>query len=179
MTPNPSTETAESAVSESIVDPESLRDDDGVVFEADTDVVDAETFDRVEDLADLAIVGLTNETGEVLLRKLTPDCSWKLPCRAVDPGDDYVAAANQTLVNQVGPEATLDTVIGVWSLEARTEDGTRSTTRNSVVFRATQTLDGPEPSAVAPGGEAVADADWFEQPPEGVPQLPGTDRFFD
>lgn len=178
MTPDHTPETAP-PVPESILDPESLREVDGVPREADTDVVDEATFEQIVDLPDLAAVGLTNERDEVLLRKFTPDCSWKLPCQAVESGDDFVAAAEETLADQIAPAATLATVSSYWALEARTEDGARSTTRHFVVFRAAPTPDEQPPSAVAPGGEAVADAGWYAEPPEGATALPGTERFFE
>ncbi|MFB6236123.1 MAG: NUDIX hydrolase [Halopenitus sp.] len=179
MTPAPSSETDPSSVPESIRDPESLRATEGVPVEADADVVDADALEQIADLPDLAAVGLTNDRGEVLLRKFTPDSSWKLPCQAVEPDEDFVAAAETTLAEQVGPDAALATVTCCWSLEAHTADGERSTTRHFVVFRATPTADDPAMSATSPGGEAVADAGWFEQPPADATQLPGTERFFE
>lgn len=179
MSPARSTETDAAPVPESIHDPESLRETDGAPVETDADVVDAEAFEQIVDLPDLAAVGLTNDRGEVLLRKFTPDCSWKLPCQAVEPDEDFVAAAETTLAEEVGPPATLATVTGGWSLEAHTPDRERSTTRHFVVFRATREAAEQSPAAVAPGGEAVADAGWFEQPPTDATQLPGTERFFE
>jgi len=165
------------SVPDSMSDPESLRGSDGVRFETDTDVVDAELFEEIVELADLACVGLTNERGEVLLRKLTPDCSWKLPCQGVAPEEDFVAAAEETLAEQVGPDATLEAVTSCWVFTARVEDGERSTTRRFAVFQAVPAAE--TPSDVDPGGEAVADAGWFREPPSDEGGLPGSGWFFE
>ena len=85
---------------EPIVDHESLRG--RVPFHKETDVVPAETIESLAAAEDMAVIGVTNDAGEVLLRRLTPTCSWKLPVALVDGGEDYTAATASTSPRRSG-----------------------------------------------------------------------------
>jgi len=67
----PPTDSADSSLAP-ITDVESLRDRSDVPFHDDSDDVDAETVDAVAGLDDWAVVGVTDDDGSVLLRRLTP-----------------------------------------------------------------------------------------------------------
>lgn len=76
----------------SIVDHESLRNNSYIPFHEDHDVVDESVVEQVAELGDLAAVGITNPDGDLLLRRATETCSWRIPVETVDPTDDYAAA---------------------------------------------------------------------------------------
>lgn len=154
---------------EPITDHESLRG--RVPFHEETDVVPAETVESLAAAENMAIVGVTNDAGEVLLRRLTPTCSWKLPVALVDEGEEYAAAIREHVTETVGG-IDLRAVEGVWHVDARTEDGAATATRAFVVFSGT--LD--EETIQLPA-DGVEEAGWFDELPEEAGGLPGTELF--
>ncbi|WP_232702663.1 hypothetical protein [Halobacterium wangiae] len=177
----PPTDSADSSLAP-ITDAESLRDRSDVPFHDDADDVPAETVDAVAGLDDLAVVGVTDDDGSVLLRRLTPDCELKLPVESVGDDEDFVAAARVAVEDVVGLPVELDAVEGVWTFEAREADGDRSATRRFVVFGATPAVDTAGvslPTDDSPGTDAPAEAGWFDEFPEDGERAPGTDLFFD
>lgn len=162
-----------------ITDPESLRDRDDVPFDLETDVVPEETLDAVDAAADMVVVGVTTESGDALLRRLTDDCAWKLPVATVEPGADYVEAARDAVEGVVGLAVELDAVEGVWRIELRDEAETRTAARNFVVFSATPT-DGTDLDAAlatVPEDDRPVEAGWFRDLPANAEAAPGTDLF--
>lgn len=152
-----------------ITDLESLRG--RVPVHEDTDVAPAEAVESIAEAEDMAIVGVTNDGGEVLLRRLTPTCSWKLPVALVDDGEDYAAAIRDHVAETIGPVAITD-VEAVWQIDVRTEDGTETASRSFVVFSgdlATETLEPP--------ADGVEETGWFEELPDDGSELPGTELF--
>ncbi|WP_265111356.1 NUDIX hydrolase [Halosolutus halophilus] len=181
MTSNQPDATSDSTTVEPIVDPASLRDRDDVPFHEDTDTVDRAALDELAALEDLVVVGVTNERGAALLRKLTPDCAWKLPLVHVEPGDAYDDAARRAVETVVGLDVELDAIEGVWRFEARLEGGERTATRHFVVFSATP-ANGTDVAdlATSDSGEDVpADVGWFDELPDDAERAPGTELFFD
>lgn len=179
MTTQPSGEASATTAVESITDPESLRGRDDVEFHEDTDVVDGETFDTVEDLDNVAVVGVTNADGEVLLRKLTEDCSRKLPILPVDSGEDYAEVARRAVEENTGLPIELDALEAAWYFEARLEDEERAATRYFVVFSASPATDGTGVEADIPEERDAAAVDWFDEVPDDAVEVPGTRLFFD
>ncbi|WP_135302609.1 NUDIX domain-containing protein [Haloarcula amylovorans] len=177
MTASP---TDERSVPDHITDPESLRND--VPFHEESDVVDEEVIDQLDDLDDMAPVGVTNDDGEALVMRVTDDCRWKIPSSAVAPGEDYAEAARQWVETNTGLDVELDGVAGVWRYEVQSAGGDRTATRTFVVF-------GASPASGDGGGElptddvdpaaAAAEAGWFRELPEGAEAVPGTDLFFE
>ena len=163
---------------EPITDHETLREYDGVPYHEESDVVDAEIVDFQADAPDLAAVGVTNDDRQVLLRRLTETCSWKLPVASVAPDEDYAAAIRDQIPETIGLTVALETVAGVWDLHVRTEDGEQTASRAFVVFGGTS-LDGYDLDAATPEGDGVEDAGWFDALPEDADRVPGTDLFFD
>jgi len=177
----PPTDSADSSLAP-ITDVESLRDRSDVPFHDDSDDVDAETVDAVAGLDDWAVVGVTDDDGSVLLRRLTPDCELKLPVSGVGEEDDFVAAARSAVEDVLGLPVELDGVEGVWTFEAHEADGDRSATRRFVVFGATPAVDTAGvslPTDDVPDEDAPVESGWFDEFPEDGEKAPGTDLFFD
>lgn len=177
MTANP---TDSSRAVSPFTDPRDRADRDDVPVHVDSDVVPSDQFDTLTDLDDMAIVGVTQNDGRVLLRRLTADCDWKLPVVDVAADEEFVAAAVSAVEDVVGLPVALEGIAGVWRLEAETEDG-RTTTREFVVFEGTPASDPATldlPVDVAPD-DAPAEVGWFEAFPESGAPLPGNDLFFE
>ncbi|WP_440770451.1 NUDIX domain-containing protein [Natronorubrum sp. DTA28] len=179
MTSNPTDETATNSTVESITDLERLRDRPDVQFHEETERVNSELFETLETLDDMAVVGVTNGDGDVLLMRVTEECALKVPTPEVGADEDYAAAARNWVESQAGLEITLDSLVGVWCHEARLEGTERTTTRAFVVFGATPEVDGDgivETTAEHPEAHAVG---WFAELPDDAAVAPGTRRFFD
>ncbi|ADQ69434.1 hypothetical protein C499_12710 [Halogeometricum borinquense DSM 11551] len=173
MTPPATEETTESTAIGPITDLDALRDA-GVPFFEETDTVEEAQFELLDNLDDLAPVGVVNEDGEVLVMRVSEDCTPKIPSAAVEPGEDYAAVAQQWVRQQAGIDVTLDGVEGVWTVTVRLEDEAREATRNFVVFAAT-----PETGDAAVHEGDAFEADWYAELPDDAADVPGTNRFFD
>lgn len=179
MTSKPTDETTTSSAVESVTDLERLRDRPDVQFHEETECVDSELFETLEGLDDMAVVGVTNSDGDVLLMRVTEECARKLPTPEVGPGEDYAAAARNWVESQAGLAITLDSLECVWCHEARLEGTERTTTRAFVVFGATPGVDEDgvvETTAEHPEAHAVG---WFAELPDDAAVAPGTRLFFD
>lgn len=154
---------------EPITDHESLRG--RVPFHEETDVAPAETVESLAAAEDMAIVGITNDAGEVLFRRLTPTCSWKLPVALVGESEEYAAAIREHVTETIGG-IDLRAVEGVWHVDARTEDGAAAASRTFVVFSGTL-----ENETIQVPADGVEEAGWFDDRPEEASSLPGTDLF--
>ena len=179
MTAHHSEDDAPTTAVEPIIDHESLRDRDDVPFHEQRDVVDEETVGAVASLPDLAGAGITNADGEVLFRRLTDTCSWKIPVETVAPGDDFAAAIAEHVRETIGFAVELDGIEGVWDVRLRTADADRTASRSFVIFSASPATGSDDLEAATPEGDPVADAGWFDDRPEGADEIPGTGRFID
>ncbi|WP_327051622.1 NUDIX domain-containing protein [Halomicrococcus gelatinilyticus] len=181
MTTQQSDETTQTASVEPITDAETLRERDDVPVHDDEDVVDEGTLDVVDDLDDLAVVGVTNDDGAVLLRRLTEDCEWKLPVEEVARDEDYADAARRAVEEVVGLPVALHAVEAAWHFEARLADGDRTATRDFVVFSASPASDAPDLDdlPVDAAEDAPAAVGWFDELPADAEEAPGTRLFFD
>jgi hypothetical protein len=173
------TQSPEDASDASLVDPESLRDRPDVTVHDDIDVVDEETLDIVADLDDMAIVGLTNDDGEVLMMEITDTCDLKLPSASVAPDEDFAAAAREWVESQAGLTIDLDAPTAAWRIELSSEDGDRTAERHFVTYDATL-ASGERPSDVDDRPDDGAEfADWFDEMPDRAAEAPGSPQFFD
>lgn len=155
-----------------LTDPASLRGTG--IFHEETDTAPAEAVDSLADLADVAAVGIEHD-GEVLLRRLTETCAWKLPVATVADGEDYVRAIREQVQGALGP-VEVRTVEGVWRVRVRAADADRTAARTFVVFRGTL-AEHVDPGAIPVPADGVHDAGWFDALPEDAETVPGTDRF--
>lgn len=164
---------------EPIIDHESLRDNDDVPFHEPTNVVDAEVVEQVADLPDLAGVGITNHDGDLLFRRLTDTCSWKIPVETVEPEADFATAITDHVRETIGFTVELDAVECVWDIRVQTEDEERTASRAFVTFSASPVSGTYDLEAATPEGDPVEDAGWFDELPDGADEIPGTDLFID
>lgn len=179
MTSHHSADDPASTGIDSIADYESLRDRDGVPYHEESDVVDGETVAAVADLPDLAAVGVTNPEGDLLFRRLTDTCSWKIPVATVGPGDDFARSIVGHVAGTIGFTLELESVAGVWDIGVRTEDGEQTASRGFVTFGAAPVSGEYDLDAATPAGEAVEEAGWFDERPAEADEIPGTDLFLD
>jgi hypothetical protein len=162
-----------------VTDADALRDREDVPVHENVDTVPEEVVDQMGDLPDLASVGITNDDGEVLLRRLTETCSWKIPMASVAPDEDFAAAIRVQVLSTIGLSVELASVAGVWEITVQSADGERTAARTFVVFEGRVTDDDYDLDAATPAGDPVEAADWFDDLPEGADDVPGTDQFVD
>jgi hypothetical protein len=162
-----------------ILDHESLRDRDAVPFHEDRDVVDAEVIDQLQSMDDLAGVGITNDDGDLLFRRLTDTCSWKIPVATVDPEEDFAAEIVEHVRETIGFSLELDGIAGVWDIRLRTADGERTASRAFVTFSASPAAGHYDLAAATPAGEPVEAAGWFGDLPSEADEIPGTGVFLE
>jgi hypothetical protein len=175
---NADTDSATTAIGP-IVDHESLRERDNVPFHEDRDVVDGELVDKLQSMDDLAGVGITNDGGDLLFRRLTDTCSWKIPVATVDPEEDFAAEITEHVRGTIGFSLELDGIAGVWDIRLRTADGERTASRAFVTFSASPISGRYDLAAATPEGEPVEEAGWFGDLPSEADEIPGTDVFLD
>ncbi|MEF8886598.1 MAG: NUDIX domain-containing protein [Haloarculaceae archaeon] len=161
---------------EPLTDVGRLRHRDDVSFHREEDTVPATVVDEVADLPDLASVGITNEEGELLCRRLTETCSWKIPTESVAPGEDFAAAIREHVPETLGFRVEVDALVGVWEVHLAAADGDRTATRTFVTFEGSPADARYEVDAGA-ADDPVEEAGWFAELPEDADRLPGTDHF--
>ena len=130
---NPDTDLADD-VTDSLVDYEHLRERNDVRYQERRDVVDPAVVDDVAALPDMAGVGITNDDGELLFRRLTDTCEWKIPVVNVDPGEDFAVAISDHVRETIGFEIELAAVETVREITLESEDGERTASRAFVTF---------------------------------------------
>ncbi|WP_306058417.1 NUDIX hydrolase [Natronococcus wangiae] len=164
---------------EPVIDYESLRNRDDIPFHEQTDVVGEEIVEQVADLADLAGAGITNRDGNLLFRRLTDTCSWKIPVETVEPGKDFATAITEHIRETIGFTVELDAIEGIWDIHVRTADGEKTASRGFVIFSASPVSGSYDLAAATPEGDPVENAGWFDELPAGADEIPGTDLFID
>jgi len=164
---------------ESLVDYERLRESDAVPYHEQRDVVDPAVVADLADLPDMAGVGITNDDGDLLFRRLTDTCSWKIPVANVGPDEDFAGAIREHVRETIGFEIELDGVVNVLDITVETDESERTASRAFVVFAGTPVGGNYDLAAATPEGDAVEDADWFADTPSEADEIPGTEQFLD
>jgi hypothetical protein len=152
--------TSKSTTFETLTDPTTLVDRDDVDYREHTFV--HESTDHCErDYAGRAIVGVTNDAGEVLLLVHEENDGAVLPNAKVEPGDDWVAAGVGEVERVTGVAAEIESVERLRIADHRLEDeDSPFQTTTHVLFRA-RPLSADEPSTDI---DEVT-AGWFDEPP--------------
>lgn len=172
MTPEPPRKPIETSGIETITDPSSLRERDDVQFHEDIETVDEETLETVAELDDMVVVGVTNADDEVLMRRWTADCSWKLPVQDLDECEDYTEAARRAVEVDLGLPITFEGSKGcggtrwAWS---RASGSPRERSLSSVRHQPSVTVSGRAPSRISPRTND-------QRPSAGSPSCPPTSR---
>lgn len=151
-----------------ITDPSELADHPAVEHGEET--VDHENGDFCEaGRAGRAIVGVVTDDA-VLAFIHGEEPAAVLPNGKVEPGEDYVATAEQTVEETAGVSARIEAPVYVRTVRHRIEgeDVPVETTRH-VVFRATPATDDPELTASAAADlDADVTATWLSELPDGL-----------
>lgn len=119
-----------------LTDPETLRECDDVEFIDAPPEEHQNHFEIYEPIAGMAIVGVTNADGRLLLLKHEQTESLVLPHTRVEHGDDWVATARKAVTDSTGISVTADAMCRVRHETYRSEAG-EETTGYDVVFTAT------------------------------------------
>jgi hypothetical protein len=139
-----------------LTNPETLRKHEDVEFIDAPPEEHQSHFEVYEPIAGMAIAGVTDADGQLLLLKheqveKTPALSHT----QVERGDDWVTAARQSIEMSTGVEATIDEPIRVRQCTYRSETG-EETTGYDVVFAASPDGDGE----ISPNAEHNWTAAW-------------------
>jgi ADP-ribose pyrophosphatase YjhB (NUDIX family) len=162
----------DATTAEPFTDPESLRDREDVPFRAETKILDRETFETVSEQSETddgaAIVGITNDDGEVLLKDTCT--GWLAPGGNVAPGDDWAAVARREVEAWTGVAVDIDGVERVRRIDHRVEGDEPPDRLDDpfylVFFRAS--LAPGEAAPVDSDDEDAPEVEWFDEVPEGV-----------
>ena len=119
-----------------LTDPETLRECESVEFNDTPPEEHQSHYELYEPIAGMAIVGVTDESGQLLLLEREGGSIPVLPYGRTDPGDDWVATARAAVADSAGVEVAIDGVRRVRRHTYRSKDGAE-TTGYDVVFAAT------------------------------------------
>ena len=163
-------------------DPEALFERDDVTTEIVEVEADAEAFERHRDWNGLAIAGITNDDGEVLLVKNTdPDVchDWVLPHGAVREADvDWAETAADWVDGLTGVSATIEDVVHVRRNDIThdpAEGETQETTSYHVVFSGRPHAGESIQADVRYDCDDVWLADWHESIPDSARETESQD----
>ncbi|GEM_PF-3756302 len=146
------------------LDPESLRDRTDVRFQTETRTVDRESFETARRLESYVTVGITNESGELLI--VADDArGWTLPAAPVGANEAWATVADRLAVSVTGQADTIDEPIRVRRVNFEETGVDESHTTYDVLVRATVT---GRPIADEPtvAGDDVAELVWLDSVPE-------------
>ncbi|MCU4743185.1 hypothetical protein [Natronoglomus mannanivorans] len=159
---------------ESLLDPASLRGQEGVEFRDERCVDDREGFDDFASIDGLVAVGITNRAGAILL--MNSPHGWRVPYGPVDPAEneDWVAVGRRIGAELTGVDVSISRAERVGKITHRLEDGfedggregtARETTSYDVVLRSTPVTG--EPVADDPSFDPWDDLEleWFDAVP--------------
>ena len=166
-------------VPEPIVDYESLREGSDVPYHEETEVVDAATVEQVAELPDIAGVGITNPDGDLLLRRLTDTCSWKIPVATVAPAEDFATVITDHVAETIGFSLEINGVVGVWDVRLQTAAEDQSARRGFVIFDGSTESGKYDLEAATPDGDSIEEGGWFDRLPEDADLVPGTEPLLD
>lgn len=164
---------------DSLADPASLCDCEEIRFTDETAVHDDRDHCNT-DIDGRAVVGVTNDAGEVLLAVHREETVAMLPHGRVESGDDWLATARRKVEITTDLPFEIDGVEAVREIDhvVEGEDDPHATTYG-VVFRASLVADSADADDSADDPADVADpgtddndhwdADWFDAVPENTP----------
>lgn len=165
---------------ESLADPSSLRDEDGVSFDVENQYAGAAAYEQArERFADedgVAVVGVTNDAGEVLLADTEQGSGWLPPGKRVDAGGDWVEFGREAVAEQAGVDVKITDVERVQRMNFRVDDADddRETT-TYVVYLAASPADSESVGEPGLPDEDAPAAEWFDGVPEDVDEGHGDD----
>ncbi|QLH78767.1 NUDIX domain-containing protein [Halosimplex rubrum] len=165
-------------------DPESLREEPGVDFREQEQVVDDEAFEQAvegaENQSGLVVVAVTDEQDRLLLVDSEWVDGWTLPNGPVGADEDWAVAADRWAEDELHFPVQIEEPKLVIRTETRTEDGDESVVGYTVAFAASlipamggsggMGPGGGPPPGVGPDDEGSSEG---EGPPAGGPPSGG------
>jgi len=149
---------------DSLTDPESLADRDGVAFEEVTTEADAEALADAEAWDSHVVVGVADDRGALLQHD--GHHGWTVPAFPVADGDDWYAVARREFERLTGASATIDAPARYRKRVIRRADGDDRVVVENVVVHATPDGDlSDDPESRVDG----TDLAWFDAPPADAP----------
>ncbi|QPV62878.1 NUDIX domain-containing protein [Halosimplex litoreum] len=158
-------------------DPESLREEPGVDFREQEQVVDAEQFETAvegaENQSGLVVVAVTDEQDRLLLADSEWVDGWTLPNGPVGADEDWAVAADRWAEDELSFPVQIERPELAIRTETRAEGGEESVVGYTVAFTASliPAMGGPggmgpgsPPPGVGPDGEGAQEG---EGPPAG------------
>lgn len=171
-----------SANAQRLGDSVALFQRDDVTTEVVEVEADAENFERHQDWRGMAIAGITNENGEVLLVKNTdPDVchDWVLPHGVVREDDaEWAETAADWVDGLTGSTADVEDVVHVRrnDISHETDDGeTRETTTYQVIYSGSPNADEEIQEDVRYDCDDVWTADWHDSVPDSARETESQD----
>lgn len=153
-----------------LTDPETLRQREGIEFRDTPPEEHHDHFELYEPIAGMAIAGVTDADGRLLLLEHEDAPYPTLPYGTVTPADDWVATTRETVTDSTGVAVTADGVRRVRHNTYRSETG-EETTGHDIVFAASPDGDGDIP---AESGQGWVPA-WRDTATLDLPDKPGND----
>jgi len=156
------TDTTSTDPTESLTDPETLRDADGVDY---SEITDDSHFEMNRDNEGVTVVGITNDDGELALATL--ERATVVPHAVVEPGRDFAAVAHDAADELLGIDVTLDDVVRVRRKVSTDDETGAEAVAYDVLYAASPAGGGDLPDEVA---RCQAEStDWFDSVPEDLP----------
>ena len=155
---------------ESLADPESLLDRGDVDSRDRPTVEHGHHFEMYEPIDGMAITGVTDDEGKVLLLVDREAGNAVLPYGRVEPGGDWAAVARRRTEELTGVAVSIDGPVRVRRNRYRPEDDDddRETTGYDVVFRASPVGDEAATAEVGTCEDNHWEAVWVTATPDGV-----------
>lgn len=176
MTDN-ATQTDESTIN-SLADPEAVLDREDVLVEATTRTLDPEKFAGLEERYDaiegVVQMGLLDDEGRLLLQGWDGASAWAPPGGSVVPGQDWAAAARESMEALTGISVRITEIALVEELTFELAGGDDSFSAYGVSFTVTsdrlpeEFLDDPTFDAESPLAEEEMALGWFTEMPDDV-----------
>ena len=152
---------------ESLTDPESLIDRDGVDFREEASVEHQHHFELYEPIEGMVVVGVTDDEGQVLLMVHSEEPGVVLPYAPVESGEDWVAVARRKIEEAGGFDVEIDGVERVRRKYFSPEgDDERRTMGYDVVVRASPSTDETFGESTNVDEEGDWSLEWFDEIPE-------------
>lgn len=143
-------------------DPTTLLDRADVPVRERRETVDDDAFEDHESWDGMAVVGVTDDDGRLLLLRREDGDHAILPHHPVEPGDDYAAVARQATEEAANLPVTVEGVEHVRRVDFRhAADEARTARRHDVLFRAT-----PASDAAPTSDRGCWTATWSREIPE-------------
>lgn len=146
---------------ESLSDPDTLRDRDGVEY---LEMTEADHFGQDEGVAGVAVVALTNADGALAFASFEDVTI--LPHAVVEAGDDYATVARDAAADLLGIDVDLDSVARV--RRKATPPGGSDGVAHVVVFTASPAGDSVLPDATDVTSCQAESTGWFDRVPEDI-----------